>query len=790
MGASFLDDMDTALTDAPQSRPDDISPDAMPKQIGDVLEDGPLLTEPDEKACARALRMYTEQNDRYTKPLLEAEVLQRTREGETNVWVVADKEQDVQRWKIWTPPGMKGKAPIPAVNKADRLCGRITSQLFSDPAIPEAAPSSGEDSDRDAAEVESRILLDLDDESGLGDVHKHRRAFDMANCTGTAYIAYRVSPYAGGLKPVQVEAGPQAQTVQDATTDPMTGAPWPALQKRYAKPDGTLSDNEPDAAQKWWPGLVSEIRHFRHVRLWPQSALDVWEACRTVEAGYKTWAELEWLWPELKEHAANIEALTDERPTDTLHLLPKGTKKNANKKPKDPRDRLCFYLVVHGVQDAEYPEGVHFVMIGEKTLVKRGNWQAIINGERIKLDLPYTQHIQFQGDPEAPIYTGAMRVLKGGNEARAMMVGAVSDIAEKNLNLKTFVPTTSTYQGKEAVLGFLTHIPINPGGEPKREDPIPVPPEFVKLIEFWTGEMDDASGLQQAGQGLETADAASGRAKLAVLSQVHAGLSDLRQNAERAVVRAWRIKSQLVRAYYATERVVKWMGPDGAYKVKRWQGSDLGSTRDIRVKPGSFSMLSPMQKAERALGLMQVPGLIDSPESLRESVFGAVGAEIGWKDNPHLMRVRRQIAAWEAGPPDGQVQPSQQPGPVVPDPMTGQPMQGPPVMGPDPRAVALFPPLPCDSQNDIAMVRVRELARAMASERFETMDPAWQGGIVQAYEAMKAALMPPAPPPPAPNESGGPPAPPAPPTAPQGQPGLGAPPPDSLLSPTETAMAA
>lgn len=754
--------------------------------IGDSMVEGPLLADDEEKACLRALRMWTEQNDRYRKGELEWEVLQRTREGETNVWVVSGKDQDMNRWTIWTPPGMRGKAPVPAINKADRLCGRVTSQLFSDPAVPEASPSGAEDEDRDAAEVESRILMDLDDESDLGDAQKNRRAFDLAHATGCGWVAYRISPTAGGLKPVEVEAGAGAQSVDDATVDPMTGAPWPELGQRYARADGMLTDDEPEAARKWHPGIVSEVLHPRHVRLWPTSALDIWGARRVIEAGYKPFAELEHLWPELSE-VGDAEVLTKERPDQTERLLPKGWKKT--KTPKDPADRLCFYLVVHGLPEVDYPEGLHFVMVGEKTMVRRGNWQAVINGQRTKMDLPYTQHIQFPGDPESPVYNGTMRALKGGNEARAMMVGAVTDIADRNANLKTFVPTTSTYQGKETMLGFLTHIPINPGGEPRREDPMPVPPEFVKLIEFWGNEMDDASSLQQAGQGLETADAASGRAKLAVLSQVHAGLSDIRQNAERAITRGWRVKSQLVRAYYETSRLVKWMGPDGSYKVERWQGSDLGSSRDIRIKPGSFSMLSPMQKAERALSLMQVPGLIDSPDSLRESVFGAVGAEVGWRENPHLMHVRRQIHEWEKGPDDGQAVPVPQAPPMAPDPYTGQmvPMGPPPPPGPDARAMAIFAPLPCDTQNDIAALRVRELGRAMASSTYAGMDPVWRGALDAAYEAMKLALQPP--PVMAPGgPPGGAPAPqPQDPPAPPGQ--AGQPGPTAMLSPDEVAMA-
>jgi hypothetical protein len=741
--------------------------------------------------------MFTEQQPLYRKAIVEWEVLQRSREGETNVWAVLDKQQDQNRWITWSPPGMKHTLPVPSLNKADRLCVRVTSQVFADPAIPQPVATTDEDADKDAAELEGRILRDLDDESGLGDAAKHRRAFDLAHVTGSAFIAYRVCPYAGGYVPVQIDAGPAAQTVEDATHDPTTGQPWPQLEPRYVRPDGSLTDVATDAAREWQPAIESEVLHPRKVRLWPASATSLYDAEGVIEAGYKPFRELRRIFADIQDVDVDAATITAETVPETEFLRPKSWKKTSGTSFKDAEDRLAFYLVVTLTPCWEYPHGCRFVMIGKDTLVSRGTWEGEYEGKVHLLDLPYTQHMQFQGDPESPVCFGTMRVLKPANEARALLIGAISDIADRNQALKTFVPTTSIYQGKEALLGFLTHIPINPGGEPKREDPIPVPPEFVRLIEFWSSEMDDASQLQQAGQALETPDAQSGRAKLAVLSQVHVGLSDLRQNAERAIVRAWRIKSQLIRVYYTTDRLVQWEGEDGAYRVERWRGSDLGSTRDVMIKPGSFSMMSAAQKAQRAIELMQVPGLVSSPHALQEYVFGTVAAEIGWRDEPHRNRARRQVAAWQQGPPDGVVQSPPAPGPSVPDPVTGLPVQGPPVPGPDPRAMAIFQPLLCDSQPDIAAIRLREFARAMASVSYQQWPPAWRAGLDAAYTQARQVLQPPpSPAPPSgqgpPNASGGPPqggppsgAPPSPPAT-----GIGAPNPGESLTPTEQAMAA
>jgi hypothetical protein len=106
------------------------------------------------------------------------------------------------------------------------------------------------------------------------------------------------------------------------------------------------------------------------------------------------------------------------------------------------------------------------------------------------------------------------------------------------------------------------------------------------------------------------------------------------------------------------------------------------------------------------------------------------------QDDPHRMRVRRQIATWEDGPPQGwQPLPPQ----VQVNPQTGQQQLVPPNPLQDPVLGGIFMVLPCDQVQHVAQVREYELGRALAGTKFSRQPPPWQAGIVAAYEGARQA---------------------------------------------------
>jgi len=738
-------------------------------RYGDKVQTPTLLTLPPKQAAAQLLKRWTTQDQGYSYWLAEWEVNERRRNGECNIWVV--KDQDTNSGRVYLPPGAS-KVPPAVFNKADRLTGRITSQIYADPAVMEAIPGERDsDESRDAADLATRVLRDLDSEAVLNDFNAHRTAMDHAGSFGSGYLVYEADPYAGGRQPMQMEASPHATSVKDAEYRivpsytkqdangqlqimPAQKIEWPELVTRYVRPDGTLTDHRAEAALRWVPQLTNTVYPACHVRFWPPEAASFDQAELVLVADYVSWGALQNRYVSLAptqqvrdnidDDAAppsapikdvppptdeEIEKFLSERIPKTELLLPR-----VNNRPRDTQtgekgQRLVFRLRAWAKECPAYPDGLEMCVLGKDYLVSRGPWIGDTKDGREVLDLPVVQVQQFRGERGNPHGRGIMHALGPASEWRAELVGSIEDLLQRINRAKVFWPTNSIYSGKEQLLELMRYVPMNPGGEPSYERvPTDALGPATELFSVATREMDDASHLQQAGQGLETSDAASGRAKYAVLGQVQAGLSDARQNAATAFERAGRIKLQLVRKSYSVPQLLKYTGEDGDFKVRRWLGSDLHGVRDVRLVPGSLSMMAPLQKAQTAMSFAALPGIMPQDE-LRDLVFQHVSAELGWKDNPHFLRVKQQIAKWEQGPEGERLQQMR----TMDDGSV------------DPTAQAIFTPRPVDNQPDVATIRLRMIGRAMAGWRYTQLPPQWTRALDMAYQQAAMVLTPPAP---------------------------------------------
>jgi len=176
-------------------------------------------------------------------------------------------------------------------------------------------------------------------------------------------------------------------------------------------------------------------------------------------------------------------------------------------------------------------------------------------------------------------------------------------------------------------------------------------------------------------------------------------------------------------------------------------------------------MKAQLANQYRAEGLL-------NPAEAEHVIEGNIGGVFGLQDNPHRLRVRRQIAQWQEGPPKGLgsngTQPSPMPQGVMPSapgqpptqppngnpvapgvpPTSGGPMApaglGLPAAAPPPNPFApllaqIFAPGPQDDEPPIAMLRMFELGRALASTKFQRWPPAWGQGLVLAYQQARQA---------------------------------------------------
>jgi hypothetical protein len=727
--------------------PDDLErPETTERTYGDTPRDADLF-KLGEKECAEELqRRWRVQDAHYQRWLTEWKVNARRLAGEVNVWAV--KQQDTNAYQVYVPPGTSG-VPVAVFNKAYRLCDRFGSVVFADDPKLEAESPPNDMKGAMRAQLATKVLRDIDSEGKLNDLAAAREAFtEWGAVTGAGYVHYFVDPHGGGRQPIKVDAGPAAQTYDDATRDPMTGQPWPELVPRFVREDGTLSDSAEEAAQQWQPALTRDVLGAQHVRFEPHTASGIWDAEGVIVAGFYPWEQVLRWFPKLAELPEETqERVTKARPQGHRDLLPwkAGVPQDSPSSAKR-RERLVYVQWCYYLECPQYPDGFCGVVVGDH-LAQRTTWVSTANGERERYDLPVTAYKQFPAADGNPHGWGLMHLLGPASEWRAELVGAIEDVLDRIRNRKTFIPTNSVLQGKQHLLQAMTYIPINEGGEPSYEE---VPTDAIKpateLFGVATREMDDASTMQEMGQGMQVSNVNSGKQANAIQSAVAAGQSNIRQNTGAALVRAGRIKLQLLRGFATTPQLLRYA--DDAEDVREWMGSDLHGVTNIRLVPGSFSGLTPWQKAERAMMFGQA-GMMP-PDELAEAVQGAVGSTFGWQENPHARRARNQVSRWERAVRELDDAAKLAPPPMVeapmPPPVPGQSPMMPQMMpGPDPQAAAIFAPRPVDMEPRVAAMRARIFGNAMSDTVYDSAPPAWRIALDQAYQQAVQSAQPPMP---------------------------------------------
>jgi hypothetical protein len=691
---------------------------------------------PDEKLVKHLLAEWKSRNDEM-RPRLMRWYVNRLRRGGDR-WVGIKKSTDRNEIRIYTPPGGM-KAP-PTLGKAARLCRRLTAQMFQDPPTPEAIPTTDSDEDRSAAEFSSRLLQSMGSEASVNNNRLARRAFSKSHTYGSGFRHWFIDPYGGGQVPRRMMAAPDAMGEEDATQilpDPengIEGAPRnpETFTPRMMSPEGMFTEDETEADQVWLPKLRGEVLTGQQVRMFPATATSIEDAAMVMILTWRTLGELRAQFEDVIEGLAEDElrklVLWSPEGIDLKYLLPDHlTEEDVNRSREKPKHDtedvfadhalVCTLTVYHKVC-YDHPEGAFLVMAGPKTLFQRNPWLVERDGKRLMLDLPIDQIKGYDEGEDDPYGKGTMDFLGPGDELLANVDSAWITHFERFSNRKVFIPITSALQAKVAQSTMGTYVPINPGGKPEVEEIPNFPVDSMNLREKIVENMDDESGLQLTAQGVDSPYVQSGFHAVQVIEQVLAGLSELRQNVSDSLERGWRVQLQLIRAFYTVPQQTRFFGPDQEYKYDYWLASDLGSTTDVRVLRGTFSMMSPAMKSSIAVSMNQAGVL--TPYELRRFTIGGTGGLIGVQDDPHWMRISRQIAMWQKGPEANQ-------------------------------GINPFDPVPADQLMPVAQTRVEELGRAMAGTTYQKAPPEWRMPLDQAFQmAMMAAFPPPPPDPNAP----------------------------------------
>lgn len=681
---------------------------------------------PDAKLAKHLIEEWKSRDEEMRPRLLSWYVNRLRRAGQR--WVGLKKSQDRNEWRVYTPPG-GSKAP-PTLGKSARLCRRLTSQMFQDPPTPEAIPATDSDEDRASAEFSSRLLQALGSEATLNNSRLARRAFSKSHTYGSGFRHWYIDPYGGGQVPKKLRAGMQSTSIEDALEVLTPQGPQPIPENmlvwRMVTPDGTFTDNENEAELIWLPAIRGEVLTGAQVRMFPATATSIDEAKAVYLLSWDTWGNLKGLYPDIIEDLPEEKqkAMVSWTPqgVDLKYLLPDHLTEEDVARSRTPQDgnqgdtpdhALVATLVVYLGSCFEHPDGAALRIAGPDVVLQRDPWVVARDDKRVILDLPVDQVKGYDEGENDPYGKGTMDFLGPGDELLASIDSSWITHFERFSNRKVFVPITSALQAKVAQSATGTYVPINPGGEPKTEDIPTFPQDSINLRDTVVANMDDESGLQLTAQGVDSPYVQSGFHAVQVIEQVLAGLSELRQNNADALERGWRIQLQLIRAFYTTPQETRFLGPDQDYKYEYWMSSDLGSTTDVRLMRGTFSMMSPAMKSSIALSMQQAQ--VITPYELRRFTIGSTGGLIGVQDDAHWLRVNRQISQWMKGPEENK--------------------------GIDPFEVNL-----ADTLLPVAQMRVEELSRAMAGTTYQKTSPEWRQVLDQAFQAAMQSAFPPPPP--------------------------------------------
>jgi hypothetical protein len=494
------------------------------------------------------------------------------------------------------------------------------------------------------------------------------------------------------------------------------------------------------------PRIRDELLPDAHVRFLPATASYIDQADGVILGAFRSIAELKRYAPDKfaestdpatglsvpaaigEEEIAKMLRYRPDRPDDFLPGRGKLERSALDSLKGD--NRLVFCLTQIWKSCDRYPMGAYICCGGDSVVLHRGPWSATMeDGTEEPLEINLSQYLQLREGTQTKSGIALMTILGAFNEIRGAQLGAMFEHLDRFNSRKTFVPISSMAQPADLENPTSQYIPMNPGGEPVTEQVPEYPRMAVEVYDRAGDEADHASGLEAAAQGLEDPSVQSGTHAQTIITQVHAGLSELRENYIRGEIRTCRIILQLVRAFYTKPQQLTFDGKDGRTRQRRWNRADLGSTSDVQLRAATMTMMAPAAKLAFVNELIQ-NGMIP-PEDARELMTNNLAKTLGWKDEPHRLRIKRQLADWDEGPPEGWVPPEPQ---KVVDPATGAATLQP---APDPALTAIFDNRLCDQLPDVAQVRLLELSRFMASTSYERWPPQWRTGVDMAFQQMQ-----------------------------------------------------
>lgn len=742
-------------------RPDDQeSSDAPQKSRGFLLDE-------DEKKVAEWIEREVSRRSRaMDRRMVWAKANRAWRQGLRFVRV----KERLDEAQIYVAPS-SGKEP-PTPNKADQLVRRIVATLMVDPPAPDCVPASGDELDRDAAEFSTRALEH--ELERMGYLAKHEDALDKSFTYASAFEYFCVDPY-GDRQPVEVLANNAALSIEpDPRVNPLTGMVEGPFIKKFVREDGSLTESKGEAKQQWVPRIRMEVLSAPHVHFLPEYCEGIDDAEGVICCYPTTLGDLKGKFEKEDEPWSTdiVRELANYRPPKFEDLLPRFMDRGSvtdTSRWRDgvpPDDQVCFPFITYMERSATYPMGAYLLTVGKSRVLHRDEWKVEVTDQQERtrteaLPIPIAQVRNLDDHQDGDPYgTTVTKKLGQMDEMRALQIGAWLEFLDRFNHPREYLPLGSIIQPDDLNSRDGRPILYNAeAGKPEFEQIASFPAEAVTMLQFITAEMDAEANLTGA-QGQTSANITSGYQQRQVIEQALVGLSGIKRNADSAFTRGGRIILSLMRFFTVAQRM-GYVSEAGRYKEDEWTAADLGSTRDVKIRRGTSTMMAPSAKQALARDELEVGTKAQDPQAYqtyRRALASNADVLTGAQDDPIRTRVRAQIHEWEQGPDDEVKEaemPAPAPGPTdemgqpIVDPATGAPMPAvdpatgapvpPPVHPMVEAARRLFGVLPIDAEPLNARVRHEELSAAMAGARFQKHPPEWQTGLVEAYETARQA---------------------------------------------------
>lgn len=571
----------------------------------------------------------------------------------------------------------------PVTNIVYAIYRSIATKMAKQKPTLEVVPPSGDSADREAARLGQSILQSL--WRSLKKPKKLRRALGWFLCTGKVYLRVYWDPEAGRMVPLttlmevpdpaftpdQNTAGP------DGTINPADAAP-PMINRAVAVDPDTgevvrKEDGSPDfdAEPKLVPegDIAFELEDPLAVRFNPDAADE--DDATEMYVG-RLWpvkkAALHFGVPEAELKGGDDSERQDY--DDLLSAAASGTGWNMlgtygggiGTSQQDAIGERCLVIEYYHEPTPEYPEGRHWISIGDKVV-----WPKPGDGE-----FP---------TGEAPLPNGFWPPLIGVSSVpipgQPQALGVLTQVVPLNEQLNTLDGKIKEHEVTMAMGGKWVVHPADKGLK-ITSDPAQVlqsagyqtghPPMQVKLNALPTeiynernvlmDKVRTVASLSEIDLGKKPEGVSAGRAFLVMQEVTDSVLGPDLQAWEEALEEVGRRELVLAQRHYREPRQIAIRGERGQWEVRSFMGADLTDGLDVRVQVGSTFPWSKSAQWDTRLDLLSTfPGLVSDPETgaFNPEKFhkfmdtGNTGlAAFETDQNADLVEVQREHAMFEA----------------------------------------------------------------------------------------------------------------------------------------------